>query len=645
MKGTLNGKRLQKWILSLLIPAFVTTGGPVQANPSGGVVVHGAADIARISGNQLRIHQQSNNVVINWQNFSIANGEMTRFVQPNRGTALNRVTSGNISEIHGQLKGNANVYVINPNGIVVGSNGVIDVGGNAVLSTLDIDDNDFLDGGSNRFSGASNTGVTNFGTISSANGDVVLMGGFVDNQGQIGAMNGTVAIGAGGDILLEEGANTSISVRGASDYQGTGINNSGTIRGASAELKAHGNVYALAINNGGAIRANGADRSSGRVLLRASGGSSNINLGAASQIVATAGADGGQVQIDAGNGEANVAGRITATGTRNGGSVAVNGAQVVQAASSVIDVSGDQVGGSAALDAVGAIVVDGTVRADSSAGVGGSIDVTGENVLINDSANLSTNGFSAGGQIRVGGDFQGRDTGLREARSTRVEEGALLTADSLGGHGGTAIVWANGDTLFLGEVSASSLDGGGDGGLVEVSGKEWLYFDGTARVGTVGGKAGTVLFDPGDVTIGAAGVPVPPLTSPVTDSTISISSINNTLQNGANVLVVTGSGNIAINSVGGGGDVVRRQRSEQPPLRHPMDQLPLQLRGFCLRLDSRGQPHPHLRGGLHQPHRGMGGNGGATPPSSSTLRVPGISTWARVASAVPAAVFSSDPAT
>jgi len=554
MKGILNGKRLQKWILSLLIPAFVTTGGPVQANPSGGVVVHGAADIARISGNQLRIHQQSNNVVINWQNFSIANGEMTRFVQPNRGTALNRVTSGNISEIHGQLKGNANVYVINPNGIVVGSNGVIDVGGNAVLSTLDIDDNDFLDGGSKRFSGASNTGVTNFGTISSANGDVVLMGGFVDNQGQIGAMNGTVAIGAGGDIILEEGANTSISVRGESDYEGTGINNTGTIRGASAELKAHGNVYALAINNGGAIRATGADRSSGRVLLRASGGSSNINLGAASQIVATSGADGGQVQVDAGNGEANVAGRIEATGTRNGGSVAVKGAQVVQAATSVIDVSGDQVGGSAALDAVGAIVVDGTVRADSSAGVGGSIAVTGENVLINDSANLSTNGFSAGGQIRVGGDFQGRDTGLREARSTRVEEGAVLTADSLAGHGGTAIVWANGDTLFLGEVSASSLDGGGNGGLVEVSGKEWLYFDGTARVGTVGGKAGTVLFDPGDVTIGAAGVPVPPLTSPVTDSTISISSINSTLQAGANVLVVTGSGNIAINSVGGGGD-------------------------------------------------------------------------------------------
>ena len=557
MKETLFGKRVQKWILSLLLPAVVTTGGPVQANPSGGMVVGGAqnAVINQISANQLRIHQKAPSVVINWQDFSIANGEMTRFVQPNNGTALNRVTGGNISQIYGQLKGNANVYVINPNGIVVGSNGVIDVGGNAVLSTLDIDDDDFHNGGSSRFYGASNTGVTNFGTISSSGGDVVLMGGFVDNQGQIGALNGTVAIGSGGEILLEEGAGSKISVRGATEYTGTGINNTGSIRGASAELKSHGNVYALAINNGGAIRATGADRSSGRVLLRASGGSSNINVGAGAQIAATAGADGGQVQIDAGGGEANIAGRIDAVGSRSGGSVAVSGAQVVQASTSVIDVSGDRIGGSVKLDSVGAIAVDGMVRADSSAGEGGDIAVSGETILINDSANLSVDGFSAGGRIRVGGDFQGRDTDIREARSTRVERGAVLTADSLGGDAGTAIVWANGDTLFLGEVSASSLDGGGDGGLVEVSGKEWLNFDGEARVSTVGGKAGTVLFDPGNVVIGAAGAALPPLTSPVTDSTISISSINSTLQGGANVLVLTGSGNIAINSVGGGGEI------------------------------------------------------------------------------------------
>jgi filamentous hemagglutinin family protein len=173
MKPIRFGKRFQKWVMSLLLPAFAMTGSPVQANPRGGVVVHGAADIAKMAGNQLRINQHSNAVIINWQDFSIGKGEVTRFVQPNNGTALNRVVTGNVSQIHGQLKGNANVYVINPNGIVIGGSGVIDVGGNAVLSTLDIDDNDFLDGGASRFSGSSDTGVTNFGTINSTGGDVV----------------------------------------------------------------------------------------------------------------------------------------------------------------------------------------------------------------------------------------------------------------------------------------------------------------------------------------------------------------------------------------------------------------------------------------------------------------------------------------
>ncbi len=548
MKLKTFGKRLQSRVLGALLPAFALSGHPTYANPQGGVVVHGAADIARISANQLRIHQQSNNVIINWQDFSIDRGQLTRFVQPNNGTALNRVVSGNVSQIHGQLKANANVYVINPNGIVIGANGVVDVGGNTVLSTLDIDDNDFLDGGSSRFYGSSTTGVTNFGTVSSAGGDVVLMGGFVDNQGQIGALNGTVAIGAGGDILLQEGAaGSKISVRGASEYQGTGINNEGSIRGAAAELKAHGNVYALAINNGGAIRANGADKSSGRVLLRASGGSSNINLGQRSSITASVGNDGGQVEVDAGAGQAVVEGRIDASGTRAGGTVSVKGGQIAQGADSTIAATGGTSGGTVVVDAVGSVSINGSVQAKSTSGIGGKVDITGQTVLINDSAKISANGHSAGGTVRIGGDFQGRDTGVREADSTKVDRGAEITADSFMGYAGTVVVWANHDTMFLGEVSASALGDEGDGGLVEVSGKEELYFDGVARVSTIGGKAGTVLFDPGDVVIG--------VTAPQTGSLITVSSVNAALQSGANVLVATESGNIVFESLGGGGDL------------------------------------------------------------------------------------------
>jgi len=546
------GKRLQAAVLLILLPAFLLNGVPVHANPRGGVVVHGAADIARVSANQMRIHQKSNNVIINWQDFSINQGQMTRFVQPNNGTALNRVTSGNISQIHGQLKANANVYVINPNGIVIGANGVIDVGGNAVLSTLDIDDDDFLNGGPSRFYGDSTTGVTNFGTINSGGGDVVLMGGFVDNQGQIGALNGTVAIGAGGDILLEEGAGSKISVRGSSDYTGTGINNSGSIRGASAELKAHGNVYALAINNGGAIRANGADRSNGRVRLTATGGSSNINLGQGSTISARVGSDGGNVEVNAGQGEVNVAGRIDAGGTGNGGIVAVVGNTVVQTETAVIDTSGGDQGGIVALDATDTMTVAGTIRSEGNFGTGGEVVVTGRSILINDTARISADGTTGGGRLRLGGDFQGRDTGLREADSMRVEAGASLTADSDGGNGGTVIVWANEDTIFLGDASAKARGAVGNGGLIEVSGKQYLYFDGSVAVNAANGASGTVLFDPGNVLIGAVGDNPPPLPSPTTDSLVSIEAINNTLQNGANVLVVTESGNIAFESLGGG---------------------------------------------------------------------------------------------
>jgi filamentous hemagglutinin family protein len=554
MKPIRFGKRFQKWIMSLLLPAFAMTGAPVQANPRGGVVIHGAADIAKMAGNQLRINQQSSAVIINWQDFSIDKGEVTRFVQPNNGTALNRVTSGNISQIYGQLKGNANVYVINPNGIVVGASGVVDVAGNAVLSTLDIDDNDFLDGGPGRFYGDSSTGVTNFGTISSTGGDVVLMGGFVSNQGQIGALNGNVAIGAGGDILLQEGGSGStISVRGSSDYTGTGIENKGSIRGASAELKAHGNVYALAINNTGAIRATGADRSNGRVRLTSSGSSSNINLGQGSTIMARAGADGGSVAVEAPQGIVNVAGRIDAVGSNAGGSVSVAGRQVTQAATSVIDASGANRGGGVAIDAVETTTLNGSILAGSGFGAGGEIALTGGSILINDSASVSVDGFTKGGRIRVGGDFQGNDTGLREAQSLRVEGGASLSADSMAGDAGTVIAWANGDTIFLGDVSASAKGPVGNGGLVEVSGKEYLYFDGSVGVSAVNGLSGTVLFDPGTVVIGAVGTSLPPLTSPAIDSTISIGAINSTLQGGANVLVVTGSGSIIFDSVGGGG--------------------------------------------------------------------------------------------
>ena len=543
MKNFRNRKMLQRAILGMLIPAFAMVNNPVQANPRGGVVVHGNVDINRISAKHLKIHQKSQMAVINWNDFSIGAGELTRFAQPNRNASvLNRVTSGNVTGIYGQLKGNGNVFVINPNGIVIGSTGVVDVAGNAVLSTLDIDDSDFLNGGANRFYGNSTTGVTNFGTISSSDGDVILLGGFVDNQGQIGALNGTVAIGSGGDILVSEGAGSKISIQGGSSYKGTGINNDGTIRGASAELKAHGNVYALAINNGGAIRASGASRSNGRVRLQASGGSSSINLGNSSNIVARSGNNGGDVSIESTGGDVAIGGRIDAAGTNAGGSVSVVGNSVTQAVGSEITASGGSDGGSIRLDAADSMVVNAEVSANGAFGDGGDVTVTGSSILISDAASLSADGMTRGGSIRVGGDFQGRDVaGLREADSVSVEAGAQFSADSDSGDAGSVIVWSNEDTVFFGDVSASAHGAVGNGGFIEISGAEYLQYDGGASATSANGQSGTVLFDPGTVIIGDAG------------STVTVASINTSLQGGTNVLISTESGNIVFDDIGLGG--------------------------------------------------------------------------------------------
>ena len=145
---------LQVMTLTVLFPALLLSTGPVSANPSGGVIVHGDVSIAGGGNGMLNINQNSNLAIINWSDFNIAVGETTRFNQPGAdASVLNRVTGGDPSAIYGALQANGNVFVINPNGILVGPSGMIDVHG-LVLSTLDLKNGEFLAGGDMTFLGS-----------------------------------------------------------------------------------------------------------------------------------------------------------------------------------------------------------------------------------------------------------------------------------------------------------------------------------------------------------------------------------------------------------------------------------------------------------------------------------------------------------
>ncbi len=228
---------LQVVTLGMIIPGIAIFPCLSYANPAGANVVAGNVNIAGLGTAGVTINQASNLAIIDWQSFSIAAGEITTFNQPGvSSVALNRVVSGNPSAIYGQLNANGGVILINPNGIVVGPNGGIDLGGLLGLSTLDMKNEDFLNGGANRYSGTTSAGVANYGALSSQSGDVVLLGNFLRNAGSVSAPGGTVAFGAGGDIIVDHAGGATISVLSGGAGGAVGIENTGSINGAAAEL-------------------------------------------------------------------------------------------------------------------------------------------------------------------------------------------------------------------------------------------------------------------------------------------------------------------------------------------------------------------------------------------------------------------------
>lgn len=84
----------------------------------------------------------------NWSSFDLG-GKATFEIDMTAGagsSALNRVVgSTKMSEIHGRIQSNGNVFLINPNGILFGKGAQVNVQG-LVASTLDVDDDVFLNG-------------------------------------------------------------------------------------------------------------------------------------------------------------------------------------------------------------------------------------------------------------------------------------------------------------------------------------------------------------------------------------------------------------------------------------------------------------------------------------------------------------------
>ncbi|MCF6259960.1 MAG: filamentous hemagglutinin N-terminal domain-containing protein [Gammaproteobacteria bacterium] len=156
----------------------------------------------------------------------------------------------------------------------------------------------------------------------------------------------------------------------------------------------------------------------------------------------------------------------------------------------------------------GDVVHSGVIDASGQdqASTGGDVQVLGDRVGLFEAAVIDVSGSSGGGNVLVGGDFQGTNAAIHNARQTLVSRDSRIIADAQqSGEGGRVIVWADGYTRFLGSISAQGGALSGNGGFVEVSGKQQLGFAGQVDTSAANGLMGQLLLDPTNIIVSSAG--------------------------------------------------------------------------------------------------------------------------------------------
>ncbi len=166
---------MRLWCLcTLFVPALF-------ALPTGAAPVNGEIEFRTPSPEVLEIispHQS----IIHWSDFSIQGGETVQFIQPNAAaTVLNRVMDAFPSQILGHLNSNGQVLLINPNGIIFGKESQINVG-SWFASTLDLQNEVFLNNQDWKFEGKSLATIENQGTIN-AEQDLFMAAQTIKNDG------------------------------------------------------------------------------------------------------------------------------------------------------------------------------------------------------------------------------------------------------------------------------------------------------------------------------------------------------------------------------------------------------------------------------------------------------------------------------
>lgn len=283
-----------KKTLALLVMSALSLGASsVDAMPEGGVIRSGAGDVTQ-NGKEMTIRQDSGRLAMDWTNFNVGKDETVRFQQPGKDAlALNRVTGNQQSVIDGSLLSNGHVLLVNPNGVVIGKNASIDVGG-LVASTAHVKDNFMKEFGNSTgaftLGGVSDGKIINEGTINAEGGLVALHAAKVENRGTIKSNGGSVLMAAADTLTLTpdtdgklnftvdgkvaeasalnkgaitaDGGTIVMTADSASDVMSTVVNNEGTLQARTLRKNEKGRIL-LEGNDKGQVEVSGTLDASG----------------------------------------------------------------------------------------------------------------------------------------------------------------------------------------------------------------------------------------------------------------------------------------------------------------------------------------------------------------------------------------------
>lgn len=283
-----------KKTLALLVMSALSLGASsVDAMPEGGVIRSGEGAVSQ-NGREMTIRQDSGRLAMDWTNFNVGKDETVRFQQPGKeALALNRVTGNQQSLIDGSLLSNGHVLLVNPNGVVIGKNATIDVGG-LVASTAHVKDNFMKEFGNSTgaftLGGVSDGKIINEGTINAEGGLVALHAAKVENSGTIKSNGGSVLIAAADTLTLTpdtdgklnftvdgkvaeagalnkgaitaDGGTIVMTADSASDVMSTVVNNEGTLQARTLRKNEKGQIL-LEGNDKGQVEVSGTLDASG----------------------------------------------------------------------------------------------------------------------------------------------------------------------------------------------------------------------------------------------------------------------------------------------------------------------------------------------------------------------------------------------